>query len=87
MCIGDKYFVSLCQFFNLMLCSVFPVKLKCIIIIATSDGPIYLKKFTMYIYLFYSMFIFSIFIQENVTSCPLCDLCPFNLKNHGGSRR
>ena len=41
----------------------------------------------IYIYLFYSMFIFAIFIQENVTSCPLCDLCPFSLKTHRGSCR
>ena len=59
MCIGDKYFVSLCQFFNLMLCSVFPVKLKCIIIIATSDGPIYLKKINdVYIFVLFNVYIF-----------------------------
>ena len=59
MCIGHKYFVSLCQFFNLMLCSVFPVKLKCIIIIATSDGPIYLKKiYDVYIFVLFNVYIF-----------------------------
>ena len=68
-----------------MVCSVFLVKLRRIIIIATLDGPVYFEKFyvtCIYIYLFYSMFIFIIFIQEKVTSCPLCDLRPFTLKNH-----
>ena len=91
-CSGQKYSFSLCKFFNLIVCSVFLVKLRLIIIIATLDGTVYFEKFYVtciyiYIYLFYSMFIFTIFIQENVTSCPLCDLRPFTLKNHWGSRR
>ena len=40
-CSGLKYFVSLCQFFNLILCSVFLAKLKRIIIIATLNSPIH----------------------------------------------
>ena len=54
-CSGHKYFVSLCQFFNLMVCSVFLVKLRRIIIIATLDGPVYFEKFygtCIYIYLY-----------------------------------
>ena len=63
-----------------MVCSVFLVKLRRIIIIAKLDGPVYFEKFYgtciyiyiyIYIYLFYSMFIFTIFIQEKATSCPM----------------